>query len=47
MLEFNPEKRISAEDAIKNPYFDDIRIEEQEVFDKEVEAECNIDSLID
>jgi serine/threonine protein kinase len=26
MLEFDPTKRISAEDAIKDPYFDDIRL---------------------
>jgi mitogen-activated protein kinase 1/3 len=30
MLEFNPNKRITAEQAIMDPYFDDIRIEEQE-----------------
>ncbi len=30
MLEFHPNKRISAAEAIKDPYFDDIRIEEQE-----------------
>ena len=33
MLEFNPNKRISAEDAIADPYFDDIRLPEQEVFE--------------
>jgi hypothetical protein len=33
MLEFNPEKRISTEQALKNPYFDDIREEAQEKFD--------------
>ena len=26
MLCFDPNKRISAEDAIKDPYFDDIRL---------------------
>jgi serine/threonine protein kinase len=26
MLEFNPNKRISTEAALKNPYFDDVRI---------------------
>ena len=26
MLEFNPDKRVTAEDAIKDEYFDDIRI---------------------
>ena len=30
MLEFNPNKRITAEQAIKDPYFDDIRLPEQE-----------------
>lgn len=30
MLAFNPKMRISAEEAIKDPYFDDVRIEEQE-----------------
>jgi serine/threonine protein kinase len=28
MLEFNPNKRISAEEALKSPYFDDVRIPE-------------------
>ena len=28
MLEFNPNKRISAEEAIADPYFDDIRLPE-------------------
>ena len=26
MLAFNPEKRINAEEALKNPYFDEVRI---------------------
>ena len=30
MLKLNPNQRISAEEAIKDPYFDDIRLEEQE-----------------
>ena len=33
MLEFNPGKRIPAEEALRNPYFDDIRIPEQETFE--------------
>ena len=33
MLEFDPRKRISAEEAIKDPYFDDIRLPDQEVRD--------------
>lgn len=28
MLEFNPNKRISAEDALKDEYFDEIRLDE-------------------
>ena len=38
MLEFNPEKRISAEEALKDSYFDEIRLEEQEEFET-----CEID----
>jgi serine/threonine protein kinase len=30
MLCFDPSKRISAEEALKAPYFDEIRIEENE-----------------
>ena len=30
MLEFNPNNRITAAEAILDSYFDDIRIEEQE-----------------
>jgi len=33
MLVFNPNKRISAEEALKDPYFDEIRLEEQEEFE--------------
>lgn len=33
MLEFNPQKRISAEEALKDEYFDDVRIPEQEELD--------------
>jgi len=33
MIEFNPNKRISVEDALKNEYFDEIRLENQEKFD--------------
>ena len=33
MLEFNPNKRITAEAALKDPYFDDVRLEEQEDVD--------------
>ncbi len=30
MLEFNPAKRITAEAALRDEYFDDVRLEEQE-----------------
>lgn len=30
MLEFNPNKRPSAEEAFLDPYFDDIRLPEQQ-----------------
>lgn len=33
MLEFNPSKRISCEEALKDSYFDDVRIKEQEEFE--------------
>ena len=33
MLEFNPDKRITAEEALKDEYFDEIRILEQEEFE--------------
>jgi len=33
MLEFNPDKRITAEEAIADEYFDDIRLPEQETFE--------------
>lgn len=38
MLEFNPNKRISAQEALSDSYFDEIRIEEQEEFEI-----CDID----
>jgi hypothetical protein len=43
MLEFSPIKRISAEDALKDPYFDEIRLPEQEEFNESEAAECDID----
>ena len=33
MLDFNPNKRITAEEALADPYFDDIRLPEQETFE--------------
>jgi mitogen-activated protein kinase 1/3 len=33
MIEFNPTKRISAEDALKDEYFDEIRLDNQEKFE--------------
>ena len=47
MLEFSPIKRITAEDALKGPYFDDIRLPEQEVFISADEANCDIDLQFD
>jgi hypothetical protein len=31
MLKFNPNQRITAEEAIKDSYFDDIRLPDQEI----------------
>lgn len=43
MLKFSPNERISAEEALKDTYFDDIRLEDQEEF-----KTCEIDlSFID
>lgn len=36
MLEFNPNKRPTAQEAIEDPYFDDIRLPEQERFETAV-----------
>jgi len=43
MLEFSPAKRITAENALKDPYFDEIRLPEQEMFISGNEANCDID----
>ncbi len=43
MLKFSPMKRISAEDALKDSYFDEIRLPEQEQFNESEAAECDID----
>ncbi len=43
MLEFSPIKRLTAEDALKDPYFDEIRLPEQELFNESDAAECDID----
>ena len=40
MIEFDPEKRISCEQALKDEYFDDIREESQEKFDP-IEIDLN------
>jgi serine/threonine protein kinase len=42
MLEFNPNKRISAEEILSDPYFDDVRIPEQENYET-----CEIDLKFD
>jgi len=44
MLEFNPNKRISAAYAILDSYFDDIRLPEQETFEPP-KIELSIDDL--
>ena len=36
MLEFNPSKRPTAQEALEDPYFDDIRLPEQERFDTQI-----------
>ena len=33
MIAFNPNKRPSAQEALEDPYFDDIRLPEQERFE--------------
>jgi serine/threonine protein kinase len=33
MLQINPEKRISAENALKHPYFDDIQKLIKEIYE--------------
>ena len=33
MLDFDPNKRVTAAEALSNPYFDDIRLPEQEKFE--------------
>jgi len=33
MIDFNPNKRPTAEEALEDPYFDDIRLPEQEKFE--------------
>ena len=55
MLQFNPNNRISAEEALKDEYFDEIRLIEQEKFngkeidlsfiDKYHEGELAMDTL--
>ena len=44
MLEFNPNKRISAEEILSDPYFDDVRIPEQENFET-CEIDLNFDDV--
>ena len=43
MLWFNPETRITAEEALKDPYFDEVRIPEQETSLENELADCDID----
>lgn len=44
MLEFNPNKRISAAEALKEDYFDDVRIPEQEKLEPP-QIDLNVDDL--
>lgn len=43
MLQFNPGKRLSAEEALKDTFFDDVRIPQQE----SMEVLTNIDLTFD
>jgi hypothetical protein len=43
MLWFNPETRITAEEALRDSYFDDVRLPEQEVVKEGDLAQCEID----
>ena len=46
MLEFNPSKRIPAEIALKDSYFDDVRLPEQENFQpNEIDLKFDDDEL--
>ena len=46
MLEFNPSRRIPAENALKDPYFDEVRILEQENFQpNEIDLKFDDDEL--
>ena len=52
MLEFHPKKRITAAEAILDPYFDDIRLPAQEKFeppkiDMSIDAEGSENLSID
>ena len=46
MLEFKPDKRITIEEALADPFFDDIRLEEMEIT-AEVPADFEFDSNYD
>lgn len=36
MIDFNPSKRPTALEALQNPYFDDVRMPEQERFESKL-----------
>ena len=44
MLQFNPAKRITIEEALSDPYFDDIRDENLETADLQVGMDLAFDS---
>ena len=44
MLEFDPNRRISASEALKNDWFDDVRLPEQEVVWQGPEVDLSVDS---
>jgi len=46
MLWFNPETRITAEEALCDSYFDDVRLPEQEVVKDCDLAHCEIDDKL-
>lgn len=46
LLEFDPSRRISAFDALKNDWFDDVRLPEQEIVWQGPEVDLSVDSAV-